>query len=122
MNPLEKGRYGEQIAVGHLLALGWSIRGRNVRVGGGELDIVAFDGREIVVVEVRLRSVGRLLPARESVGPRKLKILVRAGRSYVARLGWQGPWRIDLLAVTLDGWGGEPRVELLADIAAGWPS
>lgn len=122
MNHLEKGRYGEDVAQEYLRSLGWRITERNVRIAGGELDVVAFDGEELVVVEVRLRSIGRLLPPEETVGPRKLRVLVRAGRSYVDRVGWEGPWRIDLLAVTVDGGGGNPRVELFPDIAMGWPS
>jgi putative endonuclease len=121
VNHLEKGRYGEKIALDHLRSLGWRITEKNVRVGGGELDLVAFDGDELVVVEVRLRSVGHLLPPEDTVGPRKLRVLVRAGRTYVDRIGWEGPWRIDLLAVTLDG-SREALVELFPDIAAGWPS
>jgi putative endonuclease len=59
-----------------------------------------------------------MLPAEETVGPRKMRILVRSGRIYVDRCGWKGPWRIDLFGINL-GPGGHPAVVHLPDITAG---
>ncbi|EYR62932.1 hypothetical protein N866_04125 [Actinotalea ferrariae CF5-4] len=50
------GRYGEQVAVTHLLASGWEVLDRNWRGRAGELDVVALEGDELVVVEVKTRS------------------------------------------------------------------
>jgi putative endonuclease len=50
------GRFGEQLAVGHLEAAGLEILARNWRCREGELDIVARDGSELVFVEVKTRS------------------------------------------------------------------
>ena len=52
------GLRGEELAAAHLRALGWTILERNVSFRGGELDIVARDGNELVVVEVRTRAPG----------------------------------------------------------------
>ncbi|GAB1486585.1 hypothetical protein MASR2M79_16350 [Aminivibrio sp.] len=87
-------------------------------LSGGELDIVALDGNELVVAEVRTRSEGWMQRGEESVGPRKLGRLVRAGRQYVDRRGWQGPWRIDILAVTV-GSDGSAALERFEDVTAG---
>lgn len=59
------------------------------------------DGDELVVVEVRLRTVGKVTPPGESVGPRKLRTLVKTGSRIVRRLRWPGAWRIDLVALTV---------------------
>ncbi len=53
---LEKGRLGEAFAADYLAGLGWKILERNVSFRGGELDIIAMDGGELVVAEVRTRS------------------------------------------------------------------
>lgn len=50
------GRYGEDVAARHLAEAGWELLDRNWRGTGGELDIVALDGADLVVVEVKTRS------------------------------------------------------------------
>ncbi len=118
MDHLETGRLGESLAEQYFRGKGWTILGRNVRVKFGELDLVALDEGELVIVEVRTRSIGKVLPAEETVGPRKLKVLVRSGRIYVEKCRWAGPWRIDLLGINLDP-GGSPELVHLPDITAG---
>jgi len=115
---LEKGRLGEAFAADYLAGLGWKILERNVSFRGGELDIIAMDGGELVVAEVRTRSEGWMQRGEESVGPRKLGRLVRAGRVYVDSRGWEGPWRIDIISVTLRP-GKEPLAERFEDVTAG---
>jgi len=118
LDHLETGRLGESLAERYFRGKGWVIVGRNIRVRGGELDLVALDSDELVVVEVRTRSIGKILPAEETVGPRKLRILVRSGKIYVEQCRWTGPWRIDLLGINLDI-DGSPRMVHLPDITAG---
>jgi putative endonuclease len=118
LDHLETGRLGEALAERFFRDRGWTVLGRNVRVRGGEIDLVAMDGPELIVVEVRTRSIGKILPAEETVGPRKLKSLVRSGRIYVEKCRWKGPWRIDLLGINLDE-EGHPHFSYLPDITVG---
>ncbi|PIE54246.1 MAG: hypothetical protein CSA35_06810 [Dethiosulfovibrio peptidovorans] len=97
---LEKGRRGEDLAYRYILGLGWPVLGRNVRFRSGELDLVARDDDIMVVVEVRYRSVAVLMPTEATIGPRKMRRLVRAGATYMNQVGWDGFWRIDLVALT----------------------
>jgi putative endonuclease len=115
---MEFGVRGERIAAGYLERRGWRILEKNIRVGQGELDIIAMDGDELVVVEVRARRVGKLLPAAMSVGPRKFRRLIKAARKYVQKISFDGNWRIDVLAVTEDETG-DLRIELFNDVTAG---
>ncbi|WP_300525553.1 YraN family protein [Aminiphilus sp.] len=112
------GAEGEEEARRRLEARGYRVLERNVRIGGAELDLVCRHGDEVVVVEVRTRSVGVLQPPEETVGPVKLRRLVRAGRSWVVSRGWKGPWRIDLVGFTVDR-NGEWHESHLRDITAG---
>ena len=114
---LKKGALGEEVACGYLSDLCWPILARNVRLKRGELDIIAKDGDELVVVEVRYRSVGLVMPPEESVGPRKLRKLVLAGSAYVEKIRWEGFWRIDLIAIT--DLNGKLSLEHLRDITGG---
>lgn len=50
------GRYGEELAAGHLANAGLCVLARNWRCPDGELDIVATDGDVLVFVEVKTRS------------------------------------------------------------------
>ncbi|GAA1872347.1 YraN family protein [Myceligenerans crystallogenes] len=53
----EVGRRGEEIALEHVVARGWTVLATNWRSGReGEIDIVALDGDVLVVVEVKTRS------------------------------------------------------------------
>ncbi len=112
------GLRGEELAAAHLHALGWTILERNVSFRGGELDIVARDGNELVVVEVRTRAPGWMQSAEESVGPRKIRRLVRTGTKYMDSRRWDGPWRIDVVAVTLSA-DEDARIERFEDVTAG---
>lgn len=100
-NHLELGRTAEALAVEHVERLGWRILPRNFSCRLGELDIVAMDeaGKELVVVEVRYRTFGDVQSPADSIGPKKLRTLVNAGRVYVDKIGWTGPWRIDLMGI-----------------------
>lgn len=49
----EAGAWGEELAARHLAALGMRLVGRNLDAPEAELDVVAVDGPELVVVEVK---------------------------------------------------------------------
>jgi putative endonuclease len=53
----ELGHRGEELAAAHLHRLGFSPLGRNVRTRHGEIDLIAFDGRTLIFVEVKTRRV-----------------------------------------------------------------
>jgi putative endonuclease len=110
---------GECLASRHVEGLGWRVIGRNVRVGRGELDIVALDGDELVIVEVRTRRIGKLTPSETTVGPIKMKRILRSARLYVEKvLSYDGNWRVDIAAVTV-GADGASRVEMFGDVTVG---
>lgn len=118
MNSIEFGTKGEDKAARYLERLGWRIIDRNARVGHGELDIVAMDGEELVIVEVRTRKIGYISPAETTVGPQKLRRIIRAARVYVENIAFGGAWRIDVVAVTEDR-AGNDHIELFSDVTAG---
>lgn len=66
------GRYGEERAVAHLVSLGMRILERNWRCGIGELDVVALDGDDLVVCEVKTRAGTAFGGPFEAVTPTKL--------------------------------------------------
>ncbi|HEX7100605.1 MAG TPA: YraN family protein [Acidimicrobiia bacterium] len=94
------GQIGERVAVGFLQRHGVEVVARNLRVGAGELDVLAREGRTRVVVEVRTIT-GNEDP---------LGAFDAEKRAQVARLARRvGARRIDLVAVRLDARGAEVR-------------
>lgn len=93
----------------HLVALGWTVVGRNVRMGREEIDLLAIDPSpppSLVVVEVRWRTRRDFGLAEETFDRRKqahLRIalgrLVETGRLPDGRPLPRIPVRIDLVVV-----------------------
>jgi putative endonuclease len=115
------GRQGENIAAEYLEGLGHELVARNWRTRAGELDIVVRDGDWLVFVEVRTRRAagGGRPPAmgspEESVTPRKQMRLVAMSEAYLFELPWNGPWRIDVIALELWPDGSIARLNHLRD-------
>ena len=100
------GRYGEDVAVRHALALGWTLLDRNWRCRDGELDLVALDGSELVAVEVKTRRSDRFGPPSLAVTPEKLARLRRLTAQWlVAHDVHPDSVRIDVLAIVLPARG-----------------
>lgn len=96
------GRYGEDVAAAHVRGRGWEVLDRNWRTREGELDLVALDGDELVVVEVKTRrSVAFGHPA-EAVTPRKLARVRRLAALWLAAHDVHPrSVRVDVIAVLL---------------------
>jgi putative endonuclease len=74
---LSVGAQGERAAVQYLKNRNFIILERNWRFGRGELDIIAQDGRALVIVEVKTRRVGlsRDFSPAEGITPEKGEML-----------------------------------------------
>jgi putative endonuclease len=83
------GAAAEELAARHLLAHGLSIVERNFRVRGGEIDLIARDGKTLVFVEVRLRSRGDFGGAAASITAQKQQRVILAARHYLQAHGEQ---------------------------------
>ena len=75
------GDFGERIAAHRLEAGGLRILDRNVRVPGGEIDLLAEEGNDLVFVEVRTRR-GAEGSAVESLSAAKLRRMWRSAMAY----------------------------------------
>ena len=101
------GQRGENAAVRYLTGLGWSVLARNWRCAGGELDIVAHDGHQHVVCEVKTRrSVAYGTPA-DAITRDKADRLRRLSQRWAAEHGVRGDRiRIDLIGLVGGGLAG----------------
>jgi putative endonuclease len=101
------GERGEDAAFFYLRDRGYTVvarRWRSERLSG-DLDLVAWDGDTLVVVEVKTRTARDFSPAEASVEGYKRVMLRRMARAYVQQIpeAWRGsvPLRFDVLAVYL---------------------
>lgn len=83
------GAAAEELAARHLLAHGLRILERNFRVRGGEIDLIAQDGKSLVFVEVRLRSRADFGGAAASITVHKQQRIILAARHYLRTHGEQ---------------------------------
>jgi putative endonuclease len=98
----ETGRHGEVLAARWLEGRGLRVVDLNGRCRQGEIDVVALDGDEVVVVEVKTRrGIGWGHPL-EAVTPAKMARLRRlAGAWLEAHPGTGRQVRIDVVGVVL---------------------
>lgn len=75
MNRAARGRAAEDAAVALLERNGYRIVARNVRLPGGEIDVIARDGSIVVFVEVKARAGGAFGSAVAAVDARKRSTL-----------------------------------------------
>lgn len=75
MSSAQFGRDGEDAAVRLLEQYGYTVIARNVRLPGGEIDVIARDRDVIAFVEVKARSSHRFGSALASVDARKRRTL-----------------------------------------------
>ena len=103
----ELGQFAEDRAADYVISLGWKVIARNVKINvdnvRGEIDIAAIDNDgELVIIEVRCRTLGKIQSPLDSVGTRKLHALVKAAMVFVNDLSWEKFWRIDIIGITLN--------------------
>jgi putative endonuclease len=96
-NPL--GDRGENLAARELRNKGYRILNRNFKCAGGEIDIIARDGKTLVFVEVKTRAYDEPTPE-EQINPAKMHQLTKAAKFYLSRYGQpQPPARFDVVAI-----------------------
>lgn len=111
-----RGRAGEEAAAQVLIARGYRVLARNVRLGRGELDLVCEHDGEVVFVEVKARrGAGYGTPA-EAVTAHKQRALLALAARYLGRRGRaDAACRFDVVEVWLGDEDRPLRVDVLRD-------
>jgi putative endonuclease len=109
------GRRGEDLAHRYLRRAGFTVVARNFRPasGGGEIDLIGWQGGRLVFVEVKTRETEEFGSPESAVDPEKREFIGRAARDYARRAGIE--WarvRFDVASVILSK---PPRVNLRKD-------
>jgi len=97
------GKIGEDLACEELERRGYEILARRYRRRGGEIDIIARDGRTLVFVEVKSRDGRAFGDGGEAVTLRKQRTIAALALDYMARHGaHECPCRFDVVSVLLE--------------------
>jgi putative endonuclease len=96
------GSRGEELASAFLERNGLKIVERNFRCKGGEIDIIAQDGKSLVFVEVKSRKNLAYGVPQLAVTPFKQRQISKAALTWLAKNRQQdAPARFDVIAIIL---------------------
>lgn len=104
---LEFGKIGEQMVAKYLTDKGYIILEHNYRRGHLEIDLIALDGDELVIVEVKSRAYDNILQPEDAVGHKKRLALIRLANEYVKTHGRKENVRFDIVTVISKSDGAE---------------
>jgi putative endonuclease len=111
------GRLGEDLALAHLERLGYALVARNYRTRFGEIDLVVFDGRTLVFVEVKTRRAsGSGRGPWEALDERKRRQVRRMSAAFLLEVTdrpHSAELRFDAIGVVIDAKGRLVRLDHL---------
>jgi len=113
---LALGRRGEDLAHRYLRRQGFTIVARNYRLASGdaEADLIAREGEDLVIVEVKTRQSTEYGPPERAIGPEKQRHLVRVAREYARKTDTPlDRVRFDVVTVVLADERARPEIELI---------
>lgn len=97
----ELGEKGENMAAELLASKGYTILERNWRFVHDEIDIIARDGNELVIVEVKTRSTDFFGYPEDFINKSKMQRLVKTAAEYIDRKNINLECRYDFVSVVL---------------------
>ena len=95
----ELGKKGELIARKFLETEGFEIIESNWRHEKDEIDIIAIDHDELVIVEVKTRSTNFFGDPSEAVGKAKEEFIIRAAEAYIEIHDLNMDIRFDIISI-----------------------
>ena len=116
LNHIQVGALGERVAAAYLRGKGRKVLYRNFRAPkGGEVDVVARDGKVLSFVEVKTRTSEEFGRPLDAVDKEKERLIERGANEWLRLLGTREiPWRFDVVEVILKE-GNLPKVNVVRD-------
>lgn len=107
------GKLGEELAVNYLTGKGYEILERNWHNIHKEIDIIAKDGDELVIVEVKARQTDEYGDPDIAVTKKKQRMLIAAANAYIQKNGLDIETRFDIVSIVFKN--EEPVIEHIED-------
>ncbi len=101
-----RGASAEAAGLTWLEAHGYEILETNYVTKAGEIDAIGREGETLCFIEIKARATETFGPAVAAVNARKQRKIVRSASLYLAREGYEGACRFDVLGLdpAPDGW------------------
>jgi len=111
------GDYGENVAADWLRSRNAKVLARNFKGRrGGEVDIVAREGRQLLFIEVKTRRKDAKIRGLSAVNRKKRTLITRGANEWLRRLGSRSlPWRFDVIEVEVAE-GEKPKVTRIENV------
>lgn len=104
------GEAGEELACSYLETKDYTILERNYAFERSEVDIVAFDGKQIIFVEVKTRTNTSHGRPEDAVTPGKMRSIFKAAEAWLYERKMDGsPVRFDVISILQEG-GAAPGI------------
>jgi len=101
--PYDLGKSGEEIALHYLEDKKYKIIARGFRLFRGEIDIIAFDRKTLVFVEVKTRKSRDFGLPEESVTPSKQRQIRKIAQGFLAKNNFQDvECRFDVISLSFN--------------------
>jgi putative endonuclease len=107
------GEKGEKLAAQYLAGKGYKLIALNWRYRHKEIDILAWNGDRLVVVEVKLRSNDYFGDPSEFVTLKKQRFLIEAAEAYLDTIPAEPEVRFDIISIL--GEEGNYKIEHIED-------
>lgn len=95
----EFGKLAEELAENFLKEKGCSILAKNYIYDKAEIDIIAQDENQIVIVEVKARATDVFILPQEAVNKKKIRLMVKAANHYIEENNIDLEARFDIISV-----------------------
>ena len=99
------GYFGEKVALAYLISHGYKLIAKNVYYKGGELDLVLLHDSDMVVVEVKNRTMGIYDDIKYSISDSKVKRLIKGCEMFYSDYSKNDPfvsrWRLDAIFIEI---------------------
>jgi putative endonuclease len=99
------GKRGETLAYWYLRQAGYTMVGRNrpPQWGGGELDLIGWDGAVLAFIEVKARHSSQVAPPEDAVTHKQRRRIVKAAATYLRKLSARPEsYRFDVINIFWD--------------------
>jgi putative endonuclease len=94
------GKEGEDLASAYLVRRGYRIVERNFKCVYGEIDLIAWEGKTLVFVEVKSRSSAKFGGPEGAVNLRKQMKISRVAADFLTtKKCWDSPCRFDVVSI-----------------------
>ncbi len=109
---IQLGRKGEDLAAAWLESHEIRVLERNYHFEKAEVDIIAYNGKQIIFAEVKTRTDNRFSEPEDAVNDDKKKSLMKVAGAWLYERKMEGaPVRFDIISVLLKPGDADPEIK-----------